>query len=49
VLRFLDERGLAKRPARSNPEKAKPGKKAVERAEEKRKKAEEAAGGEAAA
>jgi small subunit ribosomal protein S16 len=49
VLRFLDEKGLAKRPARSNPEKAKPGKKAVERAEEKRKKAEEAAGGEAAA
>jgi small subunit ribosomal protein S16 len=47
VLRFLDERGLAKRPARSNPEKAKPGKKAVERTEEKRKKAEEAAGAEA--
>jgi small subunit ribosomal protein S16 len=40
VLRFLDERGLLKRPARSNPEKAKPGKKAVERVEEKRKKAE---------
>jgi small subunit ribosomal protein S16 len=46
VLRFLDERGLAKRAARSNPEKAKPGKKAVERTEEKRKKAE---AGEAAA
>lgn len=44
VLRFLDERGLAKRTAKSNPEKAKPGKKAVERAEEKRKKAEEGAG-----
>ena len=43
VLRFLDERGLMKRTARNNPEKAKPGKKAVERAEEKRKKAEEAA------
>ena len=45
VLRFLDERGLMKRTAKSNPEKAKPGKKAVERAEQKRKKAEEAAAG----
>jgi small subunit ribosomal protein S16 len=45
VLRFLDARGLAKRTAKSNPEKSKPGKKAVERAEEKQKKAEEAAGG----
>jgi small subunit ribosomal protein S16 len=45
VLRFLDEKGLAKRPARNNPEKSKPGKKAVERVEDKRKKAEEAAGG----
>ncbi len=44
VLRFLDERGLAKRTARANPKKAEPGKKAIERAEEKRKKAEEAAG-----
>jgi small subunit ribosomal protein S16 len=44
VLRFLDARGLMKRAARSNPEKAKPGKKAIERAEEKRKKAEEASG-----
>ena len=43
VLRFLDERGLMKRSPKNNPEKAKPGKKAVERAEEKRKKAEEAA------
>jgi small subunit ribosomal protein S16 len=42
VLRFLDEKGLAKRTAKNNPEKSKPGKKAVERAEEKRKKAEEA-------
>jgi small subunit ribosomal protein S16 len=49
VLRFLDERGLMKRTARNNPEKAKPGKKAVERAEEKRKKAEEAASGSAEA
>lgn len=31
VLRFLDQAGLAKRPARSNPEKAVPGKKAQER------------------
>jgi small subunit ribosomal protein S16 len=31
VLRFLDAAGLAKRPARMNPEKAKPGKKAQER------------------
>ena len=31
VLRFLDEAGLAKRPARSNPKKAEPGKKAQER------------------
>ena len=43
VLRFLDEAGLAKRDARSNPEKAKPGKKAQERAAEKAQKAEEAA------
>jgi small subunit ribosomal protein S16 len=43
VLRFIAERGIAERPARNNPEKAQPGKKAVERAEEKRKKAEEAA------
>ncbi|EIM71868.1 30S ribosomal protein S16 [Nitratireductor aquibiodomus RA22] len=31
VLRFLDEAGIAKRDARSNPNKAKPGKKAQER------------------
>ncbi len=31
VLRFLDAAGLAKREARNNPEKAKPGKKAQER------------------
>ncbi|WP_350335611.1 30S ribosomal protein S16 [Coralliovum pocilloporae] len=43
VLRFLDAAGIATRPARSNPNKAKPGKKAVERAEEKRMKEEEAA------
>lgn len=43
VLRFLNEAGLAKRDARSNPEKAKPGKKALERAAEKKQKAEDAA------
>ena len=32
VLRFMDAAGLAKRPARSNPERAKPRKKAQERA-----------------
>lgn len=32
VLRFLDEAGLMKRPARSNPQKAQPKKKAQERA-----------------
>ncbi|GAA4526776.1 hypothetical protein GCM10023174_13400 [Chelativorans composti] len=31
VLRFLDEAGLAKRPARNNPKKGEPGKKAQER------------------
>lgn len=43
VLRFLDQAGLAKRPARSNPVKAQPGKKAQERAAEAKQKAEEAA------
>lgn len=43
VLRFLNEAGLAKRDARSNPEKAKPGKKAQERAAEKAQKAADAA------
>lgn len=49
VLRFLDQMGLAKRPERSNPTKAKPGKKALERAEERKQKEAEAAGGEATA
>lgn len=55
VLRFLDEAGLAKRPARSNPNKAQPGKKAQERldaakqAEEEAKEAAAAAEAEAAA
>lgn len=39
VLRFLDAAGLLKRPARNNPEKAKPGTKAVERQVAKEKKA----------
>ncbi|HOV03005.1 MAG TPA: 30S ribosomal protein S16 [Hyphomicrobiales bacterium] len=43
VLRFLDAAGLAKRPARSNPNKGQPGKKAQERIEAKRKAEEEAA------
>lgn len=43
VLRFLDEAGIAKRDARSNPDKAKPGKKAQERLAEKKQKEEEAA------
>lgn len=43
VLRFLDEAGIAKREARNNPNKAKPGKKAQERLEEQRMKEEEAA------
>ena len=37
VLRFLDAAGLAQRPARSNPQKAQPGKKAQERAAERAK------------
>ena len=47
VLRFLDAAGLAKRPARNNPKKAEPGKKAQERtaaaAEKAAKAAEETA------
>lgn len=42
VLRFLDAEGLAKRPARNNPTKAKPGRKAQERLDEKAQKEEEA-------
>lgn len=49
VLRFLDQAGLAKRDARSNPNKAKPGKKAQERAAEKAALAAEKAEAEAAA
>lgn len=43
VLRFLNEAGIAERAARSNPDKAKPGKKALERIAEKKQKAEDAA------
>ena len=43
VLRFLDQAGLLKRDVKSNPEKGKPGKRAVERAAEKAQKAAEAA------
>jgi small subunit ribosomal protein S16 len=43
VLRFLDAEGLMKREARNNPEKAKPGKKRLEREEAKRAAEEEKA------
>jgi len=43
VLRFLNEAGIATREAKNNPEKAKPGKKAQERAAEKAQKAADAA------
>jgi small subunit ribosomal protein S16 len=43
VLRFLDAAGLLRREARNNPNKAKPGKKAEERAAAKAKAAEAAA------
>ncbi|MDH6267684.1 small subunit ribosomal protein S16 [Rhizobium sp. SG_E_25_P2] len=42
VLRFIADAGLGKRDARNNPEKAQPGKKAVERAKERAAKAEAA-------
>jgi len=47
VLRFLDQAGVAKRPARSNPNKGVPGKKAQERVALQQK-AEEAAAAAAA-
>lgn len=49
VLRFLDAAGLAKRDARNNPNKAKPGKKAEERVAEKAAAAEAASEAAAAA
>jgi small subunit ribosomal protein S16 len=46
VLRFIADAGLSTREARSNPEKALPGKKAIERAKERAAKTEEAAAAE---
>ncbi|MCO5733525.1 30S ribosomal protein S16 [Rhizobium sp. SSA_523] len=43
VLRFMAEAGLAERATRSNPNKAKPGKRAQERAAERAQKAADAA------
>ncbi len=43
VLRFLDKAGMAKREARSNPNKGQPGKKRLEREEAKKTAAEEKA------
>ncbi|GGD96294.1 hypothetical protein GCM10011390_13830 [Aureimonas endophytica] len=43
VLRFLDKAGLATREAKSNPSKGEPGKKAQERAAERRQREEDAA------
>ncbi|EJC81699.1 ribosomal protein S16 [Rhizobium leguminosarum bv. trifolii WSM2297] len=43
VLRFLAEAGVAKREVKNNPEKAKPGKRAQERAAEKAQKVADAA------
>lgn len=43
VERFLADAGIIERAVRNNPEKAKPGKKAVERIAEKKQKAEDAA------
>ena len=42
VLRFLDAEGMVKRDPRNNPNKAKPGRKAQERLDEKAQKEEEA-------
>lgn len=49
VLKILDELGILKREPRVNPNKALPGKKALERIEEKKAKAEDAAEAAAAA
>ena len=49
VARFLDAEGLMKREARNNPQKAKPGAKALERVEAAKAAAEEAAAAEAEA
>ena len=49
VARFLDQAGIVQRPARNNPTKAQPGKKAQDRADAIRKAQEEAAAAIAAA
>ena len=49
VARFLDVAGVRERAARNNPNKGKPGEKALERVEEQEKKAAEAAAAAAAA
>ena len=49
VLRFLNAAGIMERPARNNPQKAEPGEKAKERAEEKAEKLKEAEEAKAAA
>ena len=49
VLRFLDAAGILTRPARNNPNKAKPGAKALERLEARRQAEEEAKAAEAEA
>lgn len=49
VLRFLDSAGLLKRPARNNPQKAEPGKKAQERVAAAKQALEDAAAKAAAA
>jgi small subunit ribosomal protein S16 len=49
VLRFLDEAGISKRDARSNPKKAEPGKKAQERIAAAKQAEEQAAAAAAAA
>jgi small subunit ribosomal protein S16 len=49
VLRFLDAAGLLKREARNNPERAKPGEKAVARVESRAKAAEDKKAAEAQA
>jgi small subunit ribosomal protein S16 len=49
VLRFLDEAGISKRDARSNPKKAEPGKKAQERVAAAKQAEEQAAAAAAAA
>ena len=48
VLRFLDQAGVRTREARNNPNKAKPGTKAIERVEARRKKEENRAAAAAA-